>query len=270
MVFLQILLTTLKKHKVLLICTILISSLMLLMYAASMETVKTQSKAVEEILKSMPPQIMKAFNVTSFDSSTYEGLLASKHFGLILPIMLVVVISSISGAMIAGEIDKGTILLYLNQPLSRRRIYWFKYFSGLIALYIFTLFGILPAIPFGLMFAQQIDYAYFFNLTWLTALFGTALYSIGFAASAVFSDSGKVTFVNIGVFFASYMINILAGLITELDGIKYFSLMYYYDFNAGINGKSLDSLSIPVFLVLIIVFALVGMYCFEKRDVSIR
>ena len=120
--------TTTLKNKWLIITILGILSIVFLwLYAAILPTMMSQMDQVNELLKAFPPELMKAFNADISGITTYAGLLATKQYGLILPIMIVVLTASFSGSAFAGEIESGTILLNLSQPISR-----VKYFIGKI------------------------------------------------------------------------------------------------------------------------------------------
>lgn len=261
----QLCLITIKNKKWLFIILTLIDVLLVLLYVAMWPSIQAQSADLNKLLESMPVSLLKAFNAYTDFNTGVESLLISKQFGMVLPILALILANSLAGSAIAGEIDRNTIHLYLSQPISRAKYYWSRYFTGVVLLIIFSAASVLVAVPFAAMFNLDITVSHYYTFTLSTILFSWTIFAIGYCASAFFSDGGKVTLITVGLFLVMYVFNVVSQLTDSLANLKYFSLMYYFG-----PAADLVPYSVPVFVALILIFSLAGFFLFQKRDISVR
>lgn len=262
---LRIVLITIKNKKNLLIILVVINILLLITYAAIWPSLATQMKSLNELMVSLPPAFLKAFNIEGQLNGGFESMLVTKQFGATLPILLVILTTSLSAEAISDEIDKGTILMYLTQPITRAKYYLSRYLSGSIFILIFSLLSVLVAVPISWIFNLDVTPSHYITYTLSTYLLGMTLFSIGYLVSSFSSDSKKVVLISIIVFIFSYILNVISGLTTDLSGLKYFSLIYYFG-----PSENIVEYSIPIFIGISVICFLLGIKIFEKRDISIR
>lgn len=261
----QLCLVTIKNKKWLFIILTLINVVLVLMYVAMWPGLQPQLAEANKLMASFPPALLKAFNVSTDFNLGVESLLVSKQFGLVLPVLALILTNGLAGSAIAGEIDRNTIHLYLSQPISRAKYYWSRYFTGVILLIIFSALSVLITIPFAAMFNIDIIASHYFTFTLSTILFSWALFAIAYCVSAIFSDSGKVIMITVGLFLIMYVFNVVAQISDQLVDLKYLSLIYYFG-----PTSELVPYSLPVFITIIIVATLSGLFLFQKRDISVR
>lgn len=260
---------TLKDKKTLLISFILGGVGMAWMYAALFPAIAKMSESYSEILKSFPEAFLEAFGIGEEMLTGFESYMSSEHFGLVWPIMLIFLIASFAGTAISREIEKGTMEILLSLPISRLKIFFGKYFSGLIALAAFILFSVLAIIP--LAEAYNIDYvvSHFFTMSLLGFLFGWAVFGLSMFFSALFSDRSKV-YMAIGILMIGmYVIKIVAILSDKLDKLKYLSFFHYYDAPEALAKNSISPETIIVFVSVAIITTALAAYRFSRRDVAV-
>jgi ABC-2 type transport system permease protein len=256
---------TIKNKKNLLIILVVINILLLITYAAIWPSLATQMKALNDLMVSLPPAFLKAFNIEGQLNGGFESMLVTKQFGATLPILLVILTTSLSAEAISDEIDKGTILMYLTEPITRAKYYISRYISGSIFILIFSILSVLIAVPVSWIFNLDVIPTHYVIYTLSTFLLGMTLFSIGYLVSSFSSDSKKVVLISIVVFIFSYILNVISGLTTDLSNLKYFSLIYYFG-----PSENIIEYSIPVFLGISVICFLLGLNIFKRRDISIR
>lgn len=262
---LRIVLITIKNKKNLLIILVVINILLLISYAAIWPSLSSQMKALNDLMVSLPPAFLKAFNIEGQLNGGFESILVTKQFGATLPLLLVILTTSLAAEAISDEIDKGTIQMYLTLPISRAKYYISRYISGIFFILVFSLLSVLIAVPISWIFNLEASISHYITYTISTFLLGMTLFSIGYLVSSFSSDSKKVVLISIVVFIFSYIFNVISGLTTELTNLKYFSLIYY--FGPSVN---IVEYSIPIFIGISVICFLLGLKIFEKRDISIR
>ena len=129
-----------------------LSVLMLLMYVAIFPSLKAQMTSYDQIMKTMPQALLKAMGVDQLGFNSLEGFLSIEYFGMLWMIIAILFSISFAGRSIAGEIENRTMSILLSLPISRIKLYWTKYFTGLAMVEIFTAISILSVIPLAEIF----------------------------------------------------------------------------------------------------------------------
>ncbi len=225
---------------------------------------------LEKFIQAYPEEIFTAMglDVAEFTLDTVESWVAVEHLSLMWPIMAIIMVVAFGGAIIAGEIEKGTIETILAQPISRLKIYFSKYLAGVISLLIFVIVSLYAIIP--LAYLHDIDYK-IENWTTFAILgffFSLAIFSLSMLASSIFSEKGKSNFTIGGIFMLMYVVDIVANFKESLKDLKYLSFFHYFDYSAAMNKNTLDETAIWVFLGVSVVATILGAVWFIRRDIA--
>lgn len=257
-----------KDRRIILLVYCLASIGLMLLYIGLFPSIKEQSASLEQLVKSYPEALLKAFNFDINSFTTIEGFLAGEQFSFVWPIMLMFMLIGYAGSALASEIERGTIEVILAQPISRTKLFFGRYFAGLLMLFLFVILSIFPALP--IISAYDISYKFdnFLTLAILCFLFGWALLSIGMMFSSIFSDKGKVFFITGGLLVVMYVLNIVAVLKDNLSDLKYLSFFYYFNHSAALIYDKIDNLAYWVFVGVALVCTLIGAIWFSKRDIA--
>ncbi len=260
---------TIKDRRIIISVYVAASIALLWMYVAFFPAIKDQSANLEQLLQSYPESMMKAFNFDIKSLNTLEGFIATEQFSFVWPLLVIFMLLGYSGSAIAGEIEKGTIEILLSQPLSRLKLYFGRYLSGLLMLVLFTIFSIFAIFPIASLYDISLKTSHFLNFSILAFLFGLSIFSIGMFLSSVFSDRGKVFFIA-GLFLVlMYVLNIIAAIRESLTDLKYASFFFYFNPSLALIYNKIDDYSYVVFLSVIVVFTLLGAIIFSKRDIAV-
>jgi len=241
---------------------------LILLYVAIYPSLQAQIGSYNQLVKALPATLLKAFGVNATQTD-FEGLLGTKQYGLVWPLLCIFYMVSLAGVAIAGEIEKTTIGLWLAAPLSRLKIYWSKFVTSLLALVVFVLLSVLAVIPIAGLFKVHVTDAHIFALTAISFLFGFCITGLAFFASAIFSEKSRVYATVGSVLLIMYVLNILAAISSNLVDLKYLSFFYYYNASDLLAGQPISHLGILIFGLAGIVFGLAGANIFKRRDISI-
>lgn len=264
-----IILKELKQRRISLIAYTAAALAFLWLYVSLFPYLQQQSQAYAKMFETFPKAFMDAFGFESSFFLSLQGYIASEMYSLIWPLMLIFLLISNAGTSIAGEVEKLTISSLIAQPISRARLFLSKYLSGVINLVIFVLLTILPIIPLAKIYKLQYTTSHFFTFTLLAILFGLSIYSFAFMFSSIYSEKSHVYFTTGGVLFGMYVLNIISGLKPGLSNFKYASVFHYFIPGEALIRNHLSLLSVGVFGVSTIVFSLIGLVVFSRRDISI-
>lgn len=241
---------------------------LLWMYIALFPSFKDQSANLEQLIKSYPESFMKAFNFDIKSFTTVEGYLATEQYSFVYPLMVIFMMVGFAGAAFSGEIEKGTIEVLIAQPVSRLKLFFNRYFAGVLVLLVFTAVSVYSALPLSRIYNISFEMSGFNKLWLLAFMFALAIYSIAIMLSAIFSDKGKVFFISGGILIGMYVLNIISALRDSLSDIKFASFFYYFNPAKALGSHQIDNWAYLMFLGVAFVCTLLGAIYFSKRDIA--
>jgi len=239
------------------------------MFIAIYPIVEEQASVIMELFEGMPENFLKAFGADSASFTTFEGFLAAKQYSATWPIMVILLLVALAGTVIAGEIEKGSIEISLSNPVSRLKIFFGRYFAGLVSLIAFTFFSVFSLVPLASINDIDIGFGNVVKLSIITFLFGLTVLSLAMLISSIFSEKNRVYMAVGGVMVVMYMVNIVALIKQDIDYIKYASFFNYLETNGALILNEIGNISIIVFAICTIVFTTIGAYWFNKRDIAV-
>ena len=220
---------------------------------------------LEQLTEVYPEGMMQAVGIEDMTSlATIEGFLNAEIFGLVLPLAIPFFAILAAAGAIAGAEENGTIDVLMSNPLPRWQLVAAYFVSTAV-----SLAGILAV--FGLFLwgsAQFIDAELTLSTTaegvfgaWPLALFFGGLAML---ASAVFHRRMLAVGVAGGVLFLMYFLDVVSGLVEDLEFLKYFSAIYYY--GAPLT-EGVDWANFAVLTGAALVLAAIAVFAFQKRDI---
>jgi ABC-2 type transport system permease protein len=240
------------------------------LYISLYPSMAQQAQQVSKLVDTMPKGFMEAFgvNVAQLSFSHLEDLLASKHFGLIWPLIVVILAVSLANSALAGEVENGTLAVALAQPISRLKIYIARYLGGVTWITVFVLGSILCIFPLASM--QNIAYSVQnnLNLAWSGLAFAIAVFSLCYLASALFSAKARAALLVSGIFLLMYILNVVAALKSSLVDIRYGSFFYYFSANTELTGNFVKW-EFWVFGLSALALFVLGAVVFINRDLEV-
>lgn len=265
---LPITLRSLKDKKISFAIYSVASILLVWMFVGMFPTILQEAEQFQQLIANYPQSFFDAFGIEEFGFDTIEKFLALEMFSIMWPIMAIFLLSSRAGHAIAGEIEKGTIEILLSKPISRIRIFAEKYLAGILTLLLFTIVAVYAVVPLAELY--NIDYAiqHYAPLALISFAFGWAIFSLAMMFSAMFSERSKVYMATGGVLLVMYAANIAASLLERIENFKYISFFHYFDYDKALIHNELNITSMIVFIVCAIVFTVVGLIWFHKRDIN--
>lgn len=262
-------LRSLKDRRISLLIYSISGMLFLWMYVAMFPSISEQAASYNDILKTMPESLLKAFGISDFSLSSIENFVGVEHFSIVWPLIVIAFAISIASFSIAREIEQGSIEFVLSRPVSRLKIFFGRYLAGVMMITVFTIVSILSIIPLAHLHGVSYQLSHFVTIGILGLLFGLAVLSIAFMLSAFFSEKSKVSMASGGILVLMYVFNLVSALKENLANLKYASFFYYFDYADALIRNIISHQSIWVFVIVSLVCTLVGAWWFTKRDVAV-
>lgn len=241
------------------------------MYVALFPSIQNQAENLNKMLDSFPKGFMEAFGMNSANLifSQLESYMASEYFSFFWPIFTVILAISLANAICVSEIENGTIEFTLSQPISRKKILFSRYLTGCLSLLIFMVVSVYGIMAVGLIHGIKIQTINYINVFWMGMLCSLAIFSIATFFSVLFSEKSKSTLATSLILLIMYAGNIVSNLSANLDKVKYVSFFYYFDTSSIFGMNKIPKGAPIVFTVTIIVFLLLSLFRFNKREIEV-
>ncbi len=221
-------------------------------------------KSMDDMMKMMPEEFLKAFNMDTTSISTPYGWVKSEGFVFVL--LGVGIYASILGSNIVlkEEID-GTIEYLGYLPITRNKIMTNKiivsliYISGMIIG--FMLFNLI-----ALIISQDINIKEFMLLFFSPFLVAIPLFFINLFLSAIAKKNKKIIGLSLGLVFIFYFINLVSEISDKVEFLKYFSLYSLCDIRNIITNTKLSIWCILISVIISIGFCFISFIMYNKKE----
>lgn len=256
-----------KKISLIVYCLALLGTLF--MYASIYPTIQDSWQEMQKLYESYPKELYEAFGIQNLSIDTLEKFLAVEQFSFVWPIAALFFAVSRAGSTLAGEIEKGTMGLYLALPISRTKLFAAKYLSYMASLSIFIVFSVFSVIPVAAIFNLSVNIGNISKVALLSFLFMWAVYAVALLVSALVSERSKVYMILGGGLIAMYVMNVVASLKQSFSWLSNYSAFHYFNAQDILSGGNILLSSIIVFGLTIIGASILGVIAFNKRDISV-
>jgi ABC-2 type transport system permease protein len=236
-----------------------------MMYAAFYPTLN--SPEMIEFMEAYPKEIMDAMGIT--DLTSPEGYLGGTTYGILGPILMIIVAASLGTRAIAGEEEAGRLDVLLAHPVSRWRIVVERAAAMLVALMLAGLVLLLGmTVMAGVAEFESIGVAKLAAASGQLVLLGLFFGSLALAVGAVTGSRGLALGVVAMVGVLSYFGNNLGPSVDWLAWSQDVSPFRYYSGGEPLrNGfQALDSLVLVGASLVLVAIAVIG---FERRDIAV-
>lgn len=216
------------------------------------------------------PEVLQdlfGFGAEKFDYTSAPGYLGIELFSLVVPLLLIIAAVAAGAAAIAGEEDRGTLDLLLSMPVSRRRVTAEKFLAmaaevvGLGLVLLIALWAGVRLVDMGVSFA---------NLA--AAATGAVLLAVGFGSIALLlgaatGSRGAAVGVSAALAVAAYLVNSLAALVSQLEGVQKLTPFYHYEASDPLR-EGFSAGHLAVLLVIVVVAAAAAVVAIDRRDLG--
>jgi len=228
------------------------------------------AKAIDELVRSMPEGIGKAFGLNGFGS--VEAFISGEYYGLILVLILAIVCVQLSTKLMAGMVDRGSMGYLLSAPTTRAQVALAQAAVLATGLFLILLVTTLAGLA-GHAWILGGDYAFdtgkFLLMNVAAFLLFFAVGGIAFLVSAVSNDEKKAMGVSGAITFGLFSLDLIGKFSESAEWLR--SLTIFSLYRPGDIIKGSEEIAVP-FLVLfgiaVASFAL-AVALFRKRDLPL-
>ncbi len=236
-----------------------------LMYAGFYPSVN--DPAFAEAMANFPEGMMEAFGWNDLTSAA--GYLGSTIFGLLIPILTIILAAAAGARAIAGDEEAGTLELLLSMPVGRNRVVWQRALALVIVVALAGLVVFLALL--AIRTPAQFDEISVGNLAAACAhlsLLGLAYGSLALAVGAIVGRRGLVLAITAVAVVVGYMGNTIATVIDGFSWLRDISPFFYYSGGEPLrNGMQWGDAAVLV--AISAVLAAVATVAFNRRDIGV-
>jgi len=232
-------------------------------------SIRQDTESFEDLFEAFPPELLTVFGIEDAASLvTATGLVNSRLYAGIGPLILAALGISIGTAAIAGEEEQGTLEMLLAQPVTRTQVVVEKAVAGavliaLVALALFLTLSILNPIV-------ELDFGFWGMLSanvslWLFSLVFCAL---ALALGALTGNRGLTVGVSAGTVAALFFINGLAPLVDEIAWMQKLTPFFWLQ-DPNPLAEGLDPAATAIFVTATAILMVVAVAGFNRRDIGV-
>jgi len=235
------------------------------LYAAFYPIINTPDMAAA--MDAFPPAMRDAMGFT--DMTSAAGYLGSTTFGLLGPVLIIVMGAALGGSAIAGDEEGGRLDLTLAHPVSRWLVLVERFAALIVAMLLtalvlwLALLAISGPAQLGELSVTNLAAASL-HLAVFGIFFGALALAVGAATGSRALAFGVLAVVAIGAFFG----NNLGPTVQGLEWLRDISPFHYYSGSEPLrNGVALIDLTVLAVAALVLVG--LGGLRFDRRDIAV-
>ncbi len=221
-------------------------------------------KNIDELIKVLPEELLKTFNMDMTSISTAYGWFKSEGFTFIL-IITGLYSSILGGTILLKEESDKTIEYLYTLPIKRKDIVTSKIIVGLIYITLMVLiFGLFNYISMSIIGNLQVKQFVLLSITPL--LISYPLFAINLFISTFLHKTKKVIGISLGMVFIFYIINVLSELSAKVEILKYFSIYTLADIRNVITDVRINPIYVIISIIITILFIILSYRNYEKKE----
>jgi ABC-2 type transport system permease protein len=232
--------------------------------------IATNTKALDEIIKSMPEGVGRAFGLNGFGSA--EAFISGEYYGLILVLILSIVCVQLSTQLMAKLVDQGSMAYLLSTPMTRGKVVFTQASVLVTGLFLIMAVTTISGIAGNSWFLGD-KYAFnttkFIQMNAAAFLLFFAVGGISFLVSSISNDQKKALGISGLITFGFFSLDLLGKLSDKINWMRNISIFSLYRPGEIANGNV--DLVVPyiiLFVIGLVSFSL-AIVLFRKRNLPL-
>ncbi|WP_169084120.1 ABC transporter permease subunit [Paenibacillus sp. PL91] len=228
------------------------------------------TKAIDELVNSMPEGVGRAFGLNGFGSA--EAFISGEYYGLILVLILAIVCVQLSTQLMAKLVDQGSMAYILSTPTTRGKVACTQaavLTTGLFLIIAITTIAGLVGSAWFLGSAYAFDTIKFIQMNIAAFLLFFAVGGISFLVSSLSNDEKKALSISGLITFGFFSLDLLGKFSEKIEWMRNISIFSLYQPGEIVNGNAgLAASSIILTVIGLVSFGL-AILLFQKRDLPL-
>jgi len=240
----------------------------LFLYAWMIMAVFPSVKSIKgAYIEQMPEQFLKFFGGDSaLTLSTIEGFLSIEFLSLFFVLIIAFYIGSVSGATMAGAIEKRTIDFQLSQPISRTKFVLAETIVGLLGTMILVISTTLSMYLLSKTYKTPMNTSGLVVFSVVATVFLWAFYGVGLVFSALLKNKITVAALTVSILMAFYVFNAMTRIVDKLAKYDKFTLFNMYNPQELLKNGNVNFTHLAILIIILVIGICVSLVVFNKKD----
>lgn len=248
----------------LIFCTII--SMLLFGTSFLLSIMQDMVALIEGKLDAFPAEMLEALHVTDFMMFTHPFGVFSYIYQYTY-IAICAYFAYIGSSILVKEENDKTIEFLYSKPFTRSEIFLNKLLSGIFYLVVFNFIVDSFALMGILIQDSTVDIVIFIKSALIMVIPQLVIYLLSILISLFIKNPKNGVIISISCVFGFYILGILSKLHDNLEFLKYFSLIDYFNMTDLLyNGKSIELVFLVIFIVLSLFSVVASYFNYLKRD----
>ncbi|MGI9598009.1 MAG: ABC transporter permease subunit [Acidimicrobiales bacterium] len=232
-------------------------------------SIRDDTESFEDLFDAFPPELLNVFGIEDAASLvTATGLVNSRLYSGIGPVIVAVLGISIGTGAIAGEEEDGTLDLLLAQPVTRTQIIVEKMAAAvvLVGAVVITLFVVLSVL--NPIVDLDFSFSGILGANIALGLFSLVFCGFALAVGAATGNRGLTVGISAGMTATLFFVNGLAPLVDEIAWMQKLTPFYWLQ-NPNPLANGLDLWATLLFLAVLGALMAAAIWGFNRRDLAV-
>lgn len=227
-------------------------------------TIRDTGDVLQQYIESFPAALIEAFGIT--DLTSYAGFMGAEFLNLVWPLIVSIFLIMSGTAVVAQEVERGTIEFWLSVPEERWRLLASKIVALLGSLLLLVLVTLVP-LGLGANALGESLPRMSLPATGLVLLsYGIAVGGYSVLLSAVASDRSKPAGIAAGLTLGFYLLYVVGSLGDRLSWLKYISIFTAFQPQAALAEGTVPVLGVLILIAIGLACAVGSLIIFQRRD----
>jgi putative exporter of polyketide antibiotics len=256
----------LRRSRTLLVSLVIVTGLYAGFITVFYTNVAENAKAFEDLLKLYPKELMVAFGIEG-NFADPAVFLSGYVFNFLWPLMGAIA-AIVLATRVAADADRGFLDIALATPVRRVR-----YLLASVAIQVVGIV-VLAAVMIGSILVGDLliepDFATgnVFLSVFPSIAFAVAVAGPTTLLAVILLDRGRAAGVAAGILVAMYLVNVIAALAPEYEGLASLSLFHYFDLKDLLRTGTYPVADTLVYLVVGVAGWVLALGVFRRRDLA--
>lgn len=228
-------------------------------------TMKKSEQLYEQLLTAFPEAMLKAFGIEGM--GRFTGFLGTEYLNFMWPLIAAVFLVMAASSAVAGEIDRGTVELWLSVPVRRWRLLLAKQVALLLEIVVLSAATVLSVAVGAVLVGEEIPRGGLVAPAVVLASFCIAVGGYTVLFSSLVSSRGAAAGLGAAVTLASYLAGVLSSLSPDVERLKYLSLVTAFHPQRALEGGEYAA-DVLILIAIGVVCAALSLVVFERRDAN--
>lgn len=236
-----------------------------LIIAAFWPAMQKNANVFQQYLEQFPEAFMKAFGID--EMMTFAGFLGGEMVNFMWPLVITIFLVMAASAAVAGEIDRGTVELWLSAPVARWKLLAGKLLAILVGSAVIVGATVGSLSLSALVANETLSVS---GLAWTGAVllaFCVAVGGYSALLSSLLSSRGMAAGAAAGITLASYLAGVIGLLSKDVEWLKYVAITSAFHPQQALIDKPAAN-EILILFAIGIVSAVASLVVFQRRDAA--